>query len=80
VRPLRPILMDLNRWCNAKLGGAPDQGMSQTVGLNMLHGDWWALPVSAILSVVNLERNHCIKSLFDEQWRPLWPDRMPRNS
>ena len=77
---LRGALLALNRWCNARLGGRPDQTMSQTVGIAQLAGDWWGRPVALILEVVNLERHHCIRALYRNDGRPIWPDRMPPGS
>ena len=75
---LRDWLLRLDRWCNARLGGLPDQTMSQTVGFEQLAGvEWWARPVALILEVINLERHHCIRALYGDEGRPIWPDRMP---
>lgn len=76
---LRQILLDLDRWCNARLGGPNDQTMSQTVGLELLWGTWWAWPVARILDLLTLEYEHCLRSIFTEDWTPMWPERMPRN-
>lgn len=79
MKSLRSIMLDLDRWCNARLGGPENQTMSQTVGLETLAGKWWAYWVALILDLITWERYHCFKALFDQDWKPLFPEKMGDN-
>lgn len=74
----RRILIAEDRVGDAVLGGPDDQTMSQSLGLHVLAGDWWAKPISAILDYLTNERHHAVRSLYDDATgSPIFPSRMP---
>lgn len=71
----------IDRTANAILGGPEDQTLSQTLGFSLLHGERlgriFAPIVDLIWRVLTGERHHCIRSLYRDDGRAIWLDRMP---